>query len=276
MYKYPLNSPYVSNVEKQIYGDKITEQKFIEERKSVQSKLDPLVNLQVYQQKQKEYKQTPAPEAFVPASAPSPYYPPQYMNYYPYMPPPAYKVNTTPIIKNYVISTGGPSADHGQLNMIYEDVLPSRQFAGAFNSLDERKEICDFIRSSLSNRHTDGEEISLRSDGDRSLLSYIKLMELNPYNTLEYSLNPFKNNPYRGLPDNMLIYNSCYPIQHDAHNNNVVCSRNSIGVNVRIYRLTQKEYSVNNQKTGNKLDYESWREIKYYEYSTGRKICFCD
>jgi hypothetical protein len=72
-----------------------------------------------------------------------------------------------------------------------------------------------------------------------SLLSHIKFLELNPFNT-----NKFSNNPYKGLPRDMLIYKSCYPIVYDPSNISVQCKKSSVGINMRVYRLTKEEYQT--------------------------------
>ncbi|AYV78271.1 MAG: hypothetical protein Edafosvirus8_21 [Edafosvirus sp.] len=224
-----------------------------------------MINLQVYQPTKPKEPKTVEPGTFMPIGAPSPYIPPQYINYNPYQPY-TYSVNTVPVIKNYSINAVGPTADHVKLNMVYEDMLPTKQFENTSSTLGERLSIYNFIRSVLI-KNNDGEDISLGGDGNgpgaggRTLSSYLKYINVNPYNT-----NLFSNNPYKGLPNGMLIYQSCYPIRYEAQSNNVTCAKNSVGVNIRIYRLTQGEYMVNKQEEKNYNDYDVWREVAYYEY----------
>jgi hypothetical protein len=183
-----------------------------------------------------------------------PFAPPQYQQ------PQYYMTNQPPIIKNYTIDVTGPVTNHGKLNMIFEDVLPSTQFSNTSNTIGERLNIYQFIRSVFVKSH-DGENIKLEGDGDNSLLSYLKFMELNPYNT-----NQFSNNPYKGLPDDMLIYRSCYPIRFDKSSLSINCAKSSLGMNIRIYRLTYGEYNVKQNETKNYYDYNVWRELAYYEF----------
>ena len=88
-------------------------------------------------------------------------------------------------------------------------------------------------------------------------------MDLNPYNSHRFSLNP-----YKGLPKGFLLYRSCYPIRRDERQDtNVICAPESTGINVRIYKLTEGAYLVN--KLSNILDYtdfDEWREISFYEF----------
>jgi len=106
----------------------------------------------------------------------------------------------------------------------------------------------------------DGTDVPIESDS-QNLLSHIKLMDMNPYNASRFS-----NNPYKGLPFGFLLYRSCYPIRHDARNASAICSTNSTGVNVRIYRLTEGSYMVNRQDITRASDYDEWRDIAFYNY----------
>lgn len=110
-------------------------------------------------------------------------------------------------------------------------------------------------------RHGDGEDVGLEGGGDNSLLRYLKFIELNPYNA-----NQLSDNPYKGLPEGMLIYRSCYPIRHDFSSNSTQCAANSVGVNIRIYKMSFGEYNINKQTEKDFRAYNLWREIAFYEY----------
>lgn len=184
-------------------------------------------------------------------------YPPMMNPYWPYtLSPPMIQ----PIIKNFNINTIGPMADHSKISAIYEDVLPTNQSVSTSNTLGERINIYNFVRSVFI-KHSDGEDIDLNGNGQNSLLSYLKFLDLNPYNT-----NQFSKNPYKGLPDDMLIYRSCYPIRYDEKTGGTQCAPNSIGMNVRIYKMTFGEYYLKKQQTNNYNDFNLWRELAFYEY----------
>ena len=51
-------------------------------------------------------------------------------------------------------------------------------------------------------------------------------------------------NPYKNLADGFLIYNACYPIRYNKNSNRVTCSKKSMGINIRIYKLTIGEYEI--------------------------------
>ena len=136
----------------------------------------------------------------------------------------------------------------------------SKQFMGTVTTLGERIAINNYMRAMMF-PNGDGKDIGLDGKSPNSLLAHLKFMDLNPYNT--YKLSP---NPYKGLPIDYLIFRSCYPIRHDPVGSTVVCAKNSIGMNIRIYKLTQGAYMMNNLKDKSIKDYEEWREISYYEY----------
>lgn len=287
LYKEPKNSPFIPNTQKQIYGERIAEnapRQYIQPGEQAQTgqtgqqyvtptvtnqpystnqpqnKLNPIVNLQVYQPPPKPRETNPM-GTFNPAIVPGPYFPPQY-NYQ--IPP--YMVQTATgysmpqqIIRSYNINIDGVTGDHTKLNLIYEDILPSRQFSGTAATISERLNVYNFIRAMIFEQG-DGKNVGLDGKSCDSLLSHLKFMDLNPYNTYKLS-----NNPYKGLPVGFLIYRSCYPIRHDAAESTVVCARNSVGTNIRIYKMTEGSYLINQNAT--KLtEYPEWREMTYYEF----------
>jgi len=220
-----------------------------------------LVNLQVYQptpDKKPPPKPLITPDMFTPFQTASMMFPPQFN--------PAMNNPVMPfhVIKNYNINTGGPMEDHTQVNMIYEDMLPDEKFLKNSTSLSERMILYDFIRSALFNKG-DGQDMNLDGKKSDSLISKLKFTELNPYNTYRFS-----KNPYKGLPDKMLIYRSCYPIRYDTRNRCVTCASNSVAVNIRIYAMTESEFNINVNKSDTDIHklshYETWREMAFYEY----------
>jgi hypothetical protein len=253
---YDQNKPY----EQKPYEQKPYEQKKYQDgvdtfEPSKPKAPAPLLDLKLYQQSKPP---PPKPQFPYPVNVPTPFFPPQYM-YNPYALMQSVQP-MQPIIKNYSINVSGPTTNHGTVGMIYEDMLPAKQFTNTSNTLSERLSIHSFVRSVLL-KYQDGEDISLDSTDSNSLMRYLKFMELNPYSTYKFS-----DNPYKGLPNNMLIYRSCYPIRYDQTTNSVACAKNSVGINIRIYKLTNAEYNVNKN---DKIEFNTsdvWREICYYEY----------
>ena len=77
-------------------------------------------------------------------------------------------------------------AGNTSINRIYEDMLPGNPYSLTAISLYERKQLIDFFRNSIL-QITDGEEMTM-AGGKNSFLSYIKVMDINPYTS---NKNPY-------------------------------------------------------------------------------------
>lgn len=218
-----------------------------------------MVNLQVYQPVKPKERPPVDPSTFIASTVPNVYYPPQ-MGIPPYMGTFPQTTNPLNVIKNYQISTMGPNDDHTKLSYIFEDVLPTKNISVTPTTVSERITMLNYLRSIMFSKG-DGSQVNLDGKDSNSLISHIKFMDINPYNTYKFS-----NNPYRGLPDGFLIYRCCYPIRHEAMTSTVSCARNSMGANVRIYKLINEAYQVNKSQNTNLMEYDVWRDIAYYEY----------
>ena len=144
--------------------------------------------------------------------------------------------------------------------MIYEDLLPGKGTLTTFKTLGERTSQIQFVRTVLFNEG-DGVEVNLDGSSVNGLLSRMKFLDLNPYNT-----NKFSNNPYKGLPSGFLLYRTCYPIKRSEPFGHATCAKDSMAINVRIYKLTAGSYLINKQNNVKMNEYNQWREIIYYEY----------
>ena len=165
-----------------------------------------------------------------------------------------------PMQQVYNINLPGPTGVHVEMNKIYENILPGKDGKFTSTTLGERLQLYDYLRQILI-KINEGEDISLDSEGQNNLMSYIKFMELNPN---YYS--PLSNNPYKGLPFGLLIYRSCFPIQLDRKSQTVICGRNSVGLNIRLYSLSLAEYYSYKFRQLIYKEYDVWRELAYYEY----------
>jgi hypothetical protein len=201
----------------------------------------------------------------------------------------------TPFIyKDYHINLGGPNGDHVRAATIFEDALPPADIYSSYKTLRERNGLCEYVRGTFI-KSDEGELVDF-SGGPKSLNSRLKLIELNPYNT-----NIYSTNPYKGLPKNLLIYKSCYPIVYDKESSLTQCNKTSTGINVRVYKLGMKEFiskyynsgaqitkmglnedtkkmfkriSLELEKPENTIDtnslkpynFDVWREIIYYQW----------
>jgi hypothetical protein len=200
------------------------------------------------------------PSPYIPV--PNPYYPLIANPTIPWQ----YTQNNVPIIKKYNISLGNANGDITKIASLYEDILPSEGNItnNTFNTIKERMIIHHYIRS-IFIKIGDGEELLINGNANQTkseitnLLSHLKLLEINPYH---YSKQT--DNIYKTLPENFVMYRSCYPIKL-GQNNSIECSKSSIGMNIRIYLLSKFDDGIN------KIDlsrYKSdvWRELDYYQY----------
>ena len=247
-YRREKNTPFNSNDGSKVYKRKSAESKPYEPPVLLEQKIyEPRAakskpgNMEIY------------PPAHVPV--PNPYYP--LMNpMYAY----GYKPNRIPVQKVYNVSLANPAGDHSSMSILYEDMLPGKDYAYSFNTVTERRSIIEFLRSTMITRG-DGEEMNV-SGGRNTLLSYIKLLEMNPYNPRKYGGNPYSN-----LPDRMLLYRSAYPIRYELDYNNISIAKESTGLNVRIYELNKAEIQANIISNRiNKMLFDVWREVRFYEY----------
>lgn len=247
-YREPVNNPMIPNVQKEIYNKG--------KQRDVEPK--PYLNLQLYQPPKSNPTRGshPHPSVFYPNYVPNPFDPISYANY---MQHTQYGIPQQPVFKEYNININGVSGSHIKTAMLFEDSLPIKNVAGTFNSIGERIILYESVRSILFSAG-DGKDVPLESDS-YNLLSHLKLMDLNPYNA-----SRFFRNPYKGMPFGFLIYRSCYPIIHDVANASSMCSRNSTGINVRIYRLTNGSYLINKHNMTKASDYDEWRDMGFYNY----------
>jgi hypothetical protein len=236
------NTPFVSN-----------DEKTTKERKKFDNppKREPpiLLEQKIYDTHQNKNTQPSLPPATIPvydnnggvvAGLPVPYS--NYSNPY-YQQPPQ---------KIYNVSIANPMGNYTTINRVFEDIIPGDPQLSTYNSLYERTQLIKWIRNIMINQY-DGETITTDS-----LLSYMKLVDINPY-TLE-------KNPYKDLPRNFLIYRSAYPIRLDEKMK-LLIAPHSTGINVRLYNLTYGEDNANkiNDKI-NKFKFNVWRELEYYNY----------
>jgi hypothetical protein len=260
MYRAP-DTNALPNEQKQIFQQKMAE-------KGEKPPIQPTINFQYYTPP-KPRSGPPSgvnPAMYAPIYPQGLAYPPQFN--YPYG---EQSFHLPPIIKNIQINTEGPSGHHERLFIINEDVMPIKSIGLSLTTIGERLTAYQFIRSSIFN-NTDGLDIGLDGKSPNSLLSFIKFGELNPYNS-----NKLSNNPYKGLPDNFLIYSSCYPIRHQESFGGVICAKDSTSVTIRIYKLSEGSFLINRLNPSLYFKCDEWREVAFYEfireYIIKRKVC---
>jgi hypothetical protein len=164
--------------------------------------------------------------------------------------------NQPPIHKIYNISLSDPLGNHSLINKVYEDVLPGDQTTYSFIKLNEREAIKYFMRNSILDKY-DGEEFSLKG-GNKSLLSWVKIFDINPYT--------LKDTPYQDIPYNFLLYRSAYPIRYNKETHVLKTTPNSMAFNLRIYKLSVGAIKYLNIQSDDRYHFDVWRDIEYYNW----------
>ncbi len=241
-FKAEKNTPFVSNEERDIHKKRMAENPIREPPVILEQK--------VYDTSQKPAAKPQFPPTFIPLYD-------QEGDVMNHLLPYSKVVNQPPVQKVYNINLQNQLAGNTALNRIYEDMLPGNPYSLTAISLYERKQLIDFFRNSIL-QTTDGEEMTV-SGGKNSLLSYIKILDINPYT--------MNKNPYLDLPRNFIIYRAGYPVRFDDKNKVIGLSRQSMGVNVRMYMMTNGDIrckTINGNINADNFDL--WREIKYYDW----------
>jgi hypothetical protein len=242
-YRAEKNDPFKTNDQRTTFNKK--------QEDIVQPRMPPvLLEQKVYDTSVDKAPRPQAPPSFVPI------YTDDGVNILPYnnMINPAYK---EPMQKVYNISLSNPLHDFTTVSRIYEDIIPGDPRSFTFTTLYERTEFINFVKN-LINDNMDGENMNVVG-GKNTLLSSIKLLELNPY-----TLN---KHPYKDLARDFLIYSAAYPIRYNEEKHNIFVAKSAHGLNVRIYNISLGEMIGNkiNQNLDN-FNFDIWRELKYYEY----------
>jgi len=179
-----------------------------------------------------------------------------------------------PIVKRYNITVNNMQGDISKVGDLYEDILPPKVIAqnNRFSTIYERKVLYDYIKPIIV-KHGSGEKmhsnVLYRDDHHNpnrieieSLLSHISVMDINPYH-----FSHITNNPYRTMPDDMIMFKSCYPIQYNNMLHKVQCSPDSISLHLRIYLESYYDKLASKRPDIFPKFYSNlWRELGYYEY----------
>lgn len=227
------------NFEKKPFSKNFEEKKPLPSQKKNNDQL--LVDLQVFNPQSKKpsdpIKSKMSKMPMLPIAYTTPYVPPQFQNY---MQEEFQKYSQPFIYKDYNINIGGLNSNHIMAQKVFEDILPPDDIYSSFKSLRERNVLCSYIRSTFINTE-DGEHRDF-SGGENSLNSRLKLIQLTPFTP-----HNLTNNKYKNRPKNMLMYSSCYPIKYNEKTRNCDCADKHIIMNVRVYNLSNEEYTYFNQ-----------------------------
>jgi hypothetical protein len=241
-YKPIRNNPFISNDQKNINKKRNDENPKKEQPK--------ILEQTIYDTSQKPQGKPTFPPTFIPLYD-------QQGTFANHMLPYSNVINQAPSQKVYNVSISNPLSNHRALNRIYEDILPGGEQNYTASTLYERSQLTDYLRNTILELK-DGEEVHT-SNGVNSLLSYIKMMDINPYT--------INKNPYQDLPNNFLLYRAGYPIRLDSKVNSITLGKPSMGMNVRLYMMTLGDIkctTINSNIDGENFDL--WREIRYYNW----------
>jgi hypothetical protein len=195
-------------------------------------------------------KQEPVMQQFVPVLGIDNPYRLEYPNYY------------VPIVNQNTINVSNPLTAQPLdiVNNIYEDYIIPDLYTKESSTIESRMNIYNIIRNTVMNK-VDGKEINLASKNESSILSYIKLLEANPYHIMKNSTNPYRTNPF-----NMVVLRSGYPIRFMQNGLATGLGKNSVSMNLRIYNLNNGEYYFPRIPFLSELKLNPWRELLYYTY----------
>ena len=241
-YKRTINTPFASNDAKSTFKKRSLEE----------NKREPpiLLEQKVYDTSKAPQQKPINPPAFIPAYDEDGFLQNQLLPY-------NKMANQPSVHKVYNISLANPVGDHTTINRVFEDILPGDKVDFSALTIYERTQLCEFFRNNLI-ENTDGEEMNI-TGGKKSLLSYIKLMEINPY--------IINKNPYLNMAKGFLIYRAAYPIRLDESSKVITIAKTSMGLNIRIYNLSLG--AMNCRMINNNIDiddFDVWREVKYYDW----------
>ena len=242
-YRAEKNTPFISNDQKKMQDNRNKENPIREPPVILEQK--------IYDTSQKPQQKPQFPPTFIPLYDQDG----STMNH---LLPYSNVVNQPPLQKVYNISLTNPLGSYSSINKIYEDILPGEQYNYTSISIFERSQLINFLRNNILELH-DGEEMTI-TGGKNSILSYIKILDINPYT--------INKNPYMDLPRNFLLYRAAYPVRFEQKSNTINIGKPSMGINVRIYMMSFGDINCNKIKfkNGDADNFDLWREIKYYDF----------
>lgn len=165
------------------------------------------------------------------------------------------------VVNRYNIMLDNPT-NSLRLSGIDEDILPTSIYGNDY-TINGRLSTISYVRGILLNNE-DGRDIRLDGKSKMSLMKKVKLIDLNPYRDKQ------KINPYSGLPNDFLLYRTCYPMRYNS-THGVVCARESIGIQLRLYNLRERDYDIY-KKSINGITQEDkfknskiWQDVIFYK-----------
>lgn len=128
-------------------------------------------------------------------------------------------------------------------------------------------EITKYLLQNGANLHfNNGYSLITAAQNDRlELVKYLISEGINVNTRNSQALIDAARNGYLEIVK-LLIYRSCFPIQLETKSQSIVCAKDSLGLNIRLYTLTIAEYASYKFRQPIYQQYDVWREVAYYEY----------
>ena len=167
-------------------------------------------------------------------------------------------LNKIPVQKIYNISIGDPGVDTNILHTVYEDMIPGDRYPLNNLTLENRKQIRNFIRS-LIIKERDGEVMNIAAGKESdSFRSYFRIGQFNPYS--------ISQNPYDDLAKGFTLYSSAYPLRLDDKTFRFSIGKGGLNFNVRTYSLNYLDFNFDRISPDiDENDLNLIREIKFYK-----------
>ena len=199
-----------------------------------------------------------------------------------------YQVPT--ITNNTIIYNDYPYQNMYRQQMIYEDILPDELLPKNILTISDRLQTCKYIKDNILDSYVKyshdrmyiGEVMSnminemnnkINEHKVNDMYSKLKSIRFNPY----ISNITNTNTPFNNMPQNFLIYQSCYPIK--KVNNLIECADKNHKLNVRLYKYPPNDYYQTFIKNKVNVFKQSHlgKEIEYYNFILNEiikpKIC---
>ena len=143
-----------------------------------------------------------------------------------------------PVVKQYIVTPQmlGVGTGTSFINEMYENSVP-RPLIETKDTVAGRLNWKQHIKSILF-PNGDGTDVDISGTSGNGLMNNLSFMEINPYNTAMHA-----NDPYFTLPENMVIYRTCFPITH-GDRRTIQCAKGAEHINIKISRLTVGEFNT--------------------------------
>lgn len=184
-----------------------------------------------------------------------------------------------PRVENrYIVMNDNPYQDVSRLNFLYEDFIPEPLMPNRISTISDRLSLGEFIADNILSLFEKDVDKVYSGRAAKTILESLHKDDIDGFSKLfskmkTTKLNPNLINPTEKVPENFMIYSSCYPIKSTS--SSVQCSKASQKINLRIYKtpFSSKEIiKKDDEKDGNKYyeiventDNHISKEFEFYQ-----------